>query len=308
MCADRRALRPFVDRPIADVGAAGRLAERVAVDFGFPAPTLLKLGMNAIFHAGDVVLRISHLNGPGDSAYALADVLTEAGVVVARPAHDRIVVVDEESSMTVTAWQHVASRAGGVDWVAVGAMVGQVRALGIDAVPVGYPVPLCTSYPWWRFDDVLADVAGEIDADALAGIQRAVDEHGGWLDAAGSVDRWVLCHGDVHPANVIAGRNGPVIIDWDLLCVGPPGWDHAPLQSMVERWGARSEWYADFVRGYGEDLSRDAVTRSLTVLRLVAATLMRVKAARLDEVAGAEAARRLRYWRGDRDAPTWSMS
>jgi hypothetical protein len=300
--------RPFVDRPPADVPAATRLAERVATDVGLREPVLLKVGMNAIYRAGDVVLRVSHLNGPAASAYALADVLRAAGIVVARPAADRIVVVDDESSLTVTAWEHVESIGDEVDWFAIGAMVRRVRALGVDAVPEGYPVPLCTSYPWWRFDDVLADIAPDIDSEALDGIRRAIDEHGGWVEASGGVDGWVLCHGDVHPANVIAGPDGPVIIDWDLLCVGPPEWDHAPLRSMVERWGARPAWYADFASGYGEDLAHDPVTRSLTVLRLVAATLMRVKAARSNEVAGAEAARRLRYWRGDPDAPTWAMS
>lgn len=300
--------RPFVDRPTADVAAATRLAARVAADAGLPAPQLLKVGMNAIYRSGDAVLRVSHLNGPAESAYALADALGAAGVVVPRPLGDRIVVADDESSMTVTVWEHVESTGDEVDWFRVGSMARRVRSLGVDAVPAGYPVPLCTSYPWWRFDDVLADVGRDIDAEALDGIRRAVDEHRGWTEASGGVGSWVLCHGDVHPANVIAGAHGPVVIDWDLLCVGPPGWDHAPLGSMVERWGAAPQWYTDFSRGYGEDLSDDRVTRSLTVLRLVAATLMRVKAARTNEVAGAEAARRLRYWRGDPAAPTWAMS
>ena len=65
-------------------------------------------------------------------------------------------------------------------------MVRRVRALGVEAVPAGYPAPLCTSYPWWRFDDVLADVARDIDAAALDGIRRAVDEHG----ALGGGVRW----------------------------------------------------------------------------------------------------------------------
>ena len=75
MCAER----PFVDRPTADVPAATRLAERVATDAGLAPPVLLKVGMNAIYRAGDVVLRVSHLNGPAASAYALADVLAAAG-------------------------------------------------------------------------------------------------------------------------------------------------------------------------------------------------------------------------------------
>ena len=303
-----RAERPFVDRPPADVHAATCLAQRVAADAGLPEPVLLKVGMNAIYRSGDVVLRVSHLNGPAESAYALADVLRSAGVVVARPAGDRIVVVDDETSLTVTVWEHIEAIERDVDWFAVGAMVRRVRALGAGAVPDGYPVPLCTSYPWWRFVDVLADVGRDVDSKALDGIRHAIDRHRDWIDASGGVDGWVLCHGDVHPANVISGPDGPVIIDWDLVCLGPPGWDHAPLRSMVERWGAAPQWYVDFASGYGEDLSHDPVTQSLTVLRLVAATLMRVKAARMSEVAGAEAARRLRYWRGDPDAPTWAMS
>jgi hypothetical protein len=299
--------RPFVDRPVADLVAAKRLAERVAFDSDLPSPALLKVGMNAIYRCGDVVLRVSHLNGPADSAYALADVLRSDGVAVARPAAGRL-VVDDGAGLTVTAWDHVESAEARVDWAAVGAMVRRVRGLGAERVPDGYPVPRCTSYPWWQFDQLLADVGDDIDGDAFDGIRRAVADHRGWVDAAGDVDRWVLCHGDVHPANVIAGADGPVIIDWDLLCLGPPGWDHAPLRSMVARWGAEPGWYADFARGYGEDLADDPVTTSLTVLRLVAATLMRVRAARTDEVAGAEAARRLRYWRGDPDAPTWAMS
>ena len=44
---------------------------------------------------------------------------------------------------------------------------------------------------------------------------------------------------------------------------------------------------------------------ALAELRLVAATLMRVTASIADPGAGAEAERRLRYWRGDADAPAW---
>lgn len=40
-------------------------------------------------------------------------------------------------------------------------------------------------------------------------------------------------------------------------------------------------------------------------LRLLAATLMRLEAGRDDEAAATEAQRRLRWWRGDPDAPMW---
>ena len=66
--------------------------------------------------------------------------------------------------------------------------------------------------------------------------------------------------------------------------------------------------YDAFARGYGRSMRGDPVTESLADLRLVAATLMRVRAGRTDPVAAAEAERRLRYWRGDPDAPVWTAA
>lgn len=307
--------RPFVDRPLHDLTAAKRFAQNVANQLDLPAPTLTNVGMNAIFSCGDVVVRISHLNGAATSAYELADELTNAGVRVARPAAGRSVVLqtvddvddvdDATLTLTATVWEFVPEVDDQADWFQVGAMVRVVSELPVDRVPPSYPLPRCTAYPWWQFDDLLAGVAGEIDEPARRGLAAAVERHLGWIELSGGPDRWVLCHGDMHPYNVIAGADGPVIIDWDLLCLGPRGWDHGPLRSMVRRWGARPEWYDEFARGYGADLSADPVTDALTTLRLVAATLMRVKAARDDPAARAEAERRLAYWRGDPDAPTW---
>lgn len=303
--------RPFVDRPPGDLAAARQLAERTARELGLPAPSLTNAGMNAIFGCGDVVVRVSHVNGPPSSAYDLADVLTAAGVRVAHPAAGRPVVTQPDSAFETTAplvatvWEFVPTVDAEADWAEVGAMVRLVSKVPLMKVPGDYPLPLCTSYPWWQFDDLLADVADEIDEPARRGLVAAVERHRGWVDTSGGTEAWVLCHGDVHPYNVIAGPVGPVIIDWDLLCVGPPGWEHGPLRSMVQRWGAPQRWYDDFARGYGADLSAEPVTESLTVLRLVAATLMRVQAAQGDPAAQPEAQSRLRYWRGESDAPTW---
>jgi hypothetical protein len=50
----------------------------------------------------------------------------------------------------------------------------------------------------------------------------------------------------------------------------------------------------------------DGQAEAIAELRLVAATLMRVLAGRRDPAARAEAERRLRYWRGEPDAPQWT--
>jgi Ser/Thr protein kinase RdoA (MazF antagonist) len=94
------------------------------------------------------------------------------------------------------------------------------------------------------------------------------------------VDRLVVCHGDVHPGNVIQSADGPVLLDWDLLCRGPAAWDHAPLMTWTERWGGEPGIYEAFAEGYGRSMRGDLVAQAIAELRLVAATLMRLLAAR----------------------------
>lgn len=304
--------RPFVDRPPGDLPAATRLAERAAAELDLPVPSLLKLGMNAVFAAGDVVLRVGRPTASPASAYELADVLTRSGIRVTQPAPGRAVVTGDGDTtgqpLVVTTWELLRPTRGAADWVDVGRMVRTLHSLGPSAIPPAYPVPLGTTFPWWQFDSLLRDAESSIDAAAFRAMVGAVDRHREWVDESGGPTAWVLCHGDVHPENVIATADGPVIIDWDLLSAGPPGWDHAPLRSGIRHWGYRPAIYEQFCAGYGADLSDDPVTVALTDLRAVAATLMRVLAGRRDPAARPEAERRLRYWRGDPEAPTWVVS
>ena len=148
----------------------------------------------------------------------------------------------------------------------------------------------------------MADVGAEIDAAARAGLDEAIVRNAAWRRLDGA---HVVCHGDVHPGNVVMTADGPVLIDWDLMCTAPAGWDHAMLLTLAERWGGDTGAYPAFADGYGESMADDVTTRRFAELRNVAATLMRVRAGRTDAVARSEAERRLRYWRGDTDAPPW---
>jgi hypothetical protein len=105
---------------------------------------------------------------------------------------------------------------------------------------------------------------------------------------------------------VVATTSGTVLLDWDLLCLAPPAWDHAALLPWASRWGGPPRWYAEFAEGYGCSLAGDPVARSIAELRLVAATLMRLRAGRENRAAMPEARRRLAYWRGDPSAPMWT--
>ena len=52
-------------------------------------------------------------------------------------------------------------------------------------------------------------------------------------------------------------------------------------------------------------MAGDQSAEAFAELRLVAATLMRLKAAIRNEAAMPEAQRRLAHWRGESDAPMW---
>jgi Ser/Thr protein kinase RdoA (MazF antagonist) len=289
---------PFVARGPGEPGDVAAAARVAAARWGLPAPELLRVGMNGLFTAGDVVLRVARPSAPATAAVELAEVLAAAGVAVPPPAFGDAVAVGEQS---VTAWRRLQPVEGAVDWREVGAMVARVHALEGDDLPAAYPLPPCESFPWWRFAELLAEVTPAIDPAARVGIEAAIARHGDWPER---ITSRVVCHGDVHPDNVVMTASGPVLLDWDLLCRGPAAWDHSMLL-RITRWGWPARWYDEFAAGYGRSFAGDALAESIAELRLVAATLMRLRAGRTDPAAMAEAQRRLAYWRDGAGAPRW---
>jgi hypothetical protein len=292
--------RPFVDQPVDDLDGARSLAARVARELGLPQPALLRVGMNALFRAGDVIVRIGRPSAPPELALALAGRLHTHGIAAPAPAADAVIT---DGGLAATCWQRLIESGDPIAWREVGAIVRRVHALSPVDLPDGYPVPPPTAFPWWNFEAVIADVGDEIDDVARAGLEDAIDRNADWRNLEGLR---VVCHGDVHRGNVVMTADGPVLIDWDLMCTAPAGWDHAMLLTLADRWGGEPHVYPDFAEGYGESLADDVTARRFAELRNVAATLMRVRAGRTDPAARAEAQRRLCYWRGDTDAPTWN--
>ena len=293
------ASRAYVDRPVGDLGAAMRAAETAASIWGLDHPELARAGMNAIFTTGPAVLRVSAPTAPAEVSLELAQFWLDHGVAVPRALRDDVVRVDE---LSVTAWERIEATGVPVDWPRVGALVRRVHDTAPAALPASVPLPSPASFPWWNFDALLGRAAPGLDQGARGGLEAAIDRHRRW----GEFDEVVVSHGDVHPGNVLMKADEPVLIDWDLLCLAPPGWDHGPMLSFADRWGGRPGEYEEFASGYGRSLADDPATIAIAELRLVAATLMRVAAALDDPRARPEAERRLRYWRGDPDAPPWT--
>lgn len=257
--------------------------------------------MNAVYRSGGVVIRVGRPTAQAASSLALAKALAAAGVTVPTPASERFI---EEDGLTATCWHAVVGVETAIDWSAVGAQVRRVHGLDRRTLPAAYPIPSPATFPWLDFDDLVAELRAEIDHAAMAAIEATVECHRGWQQFDPGTP--VVCHGDIHPGNVMMSADGPVLLDWDLMCVAPPGWDHAMLVTLVDRWGGDLAVYPAFALGYGARLDEDQVTRRFAELRNVAATLMRVRAGRNDPAAAAEAERRLRFWRGDPDAPQWT--
>jgi len=293
------ASRAYVDRPISDLDLATEAANEAARIWRLSDPTLYRTGMNAIFVADDTVLRVSAPTVGANASIDLARFWIDQGVPVPRPAHDDVIVV---GGLSVTGWERVESSAAPIDWAGVGAVVRRVHDIDPARLPGTVPLPRPSTLPWWDFEALCVQVASALDREARAGIERAIERHAGWWD----IDGEVVCHGDVHPGNVIMTARGPVLLDWDLLCWAPPGWDHGPMMTWASRWGGRAGEYELFAQGYGRSLLGDARAEAFAELRLVAATLLRLLAGIRDPDAMAEAELRLRYWRGEPDAPAWT--
>ncbi len=293
--------RAYVDRRVTDLAGATLVAADAAERWRLPPPVVMRHGMNAIFRCGDTILRVATPNAPASASIGLAEALAEHGIRVVRSVREAAI---ESDGFAVTAWPYVEPVAAPIDWVEVGASVRRVHEITSAALPDALPQPSPTDFPWWDHEALLADVGPHLDPAAEAGIRAALDRHRGWDDFVGS-DSVVVCHGDVHPGNVIMGVDGPVLIDWDLLCRAPRGWDHAALMTWTERWGGDRDVYDRFAEGYGWSARGDRHADAFAELRLVAATLMRWKVALVDPAARPEAERRLAYWRGDVDAPAW---
>jgi len=168
-------------------------------------------------------------------------------------------------------------------------------------------LPFCGDAQWLAVEHhlSLAEQTNVIDAAGLAALRRHCVALRGWKDRARQACS-AVCHGDLHPQNVLMSGDQVVIIDWDAICVGPPAWDHAALLPWAERWGGSPQWYADFARGYGADLRASPLATELATLRLLAATLNKITGAASDPAYAAEARIRIRYWLGDPAAPTWT--
>lgn len=267
---------------------------------------LLRLGENAIYRleANPVVVRIAR--SPERRTDAVKEVqvsrwLAEEDVRATRLAQ----VADqpfEVDGHPVTFWEFIDGRRG---------RPGDVRQLGrllrsVHGLPSSGPVDLP------EFDP-LARVVGRIDRapipdgdrrDLRRALASAVAELAGLRFP---LDRCVL-HGDAHVQNLMVPADGiPVLIDLENVGIGQPEWDLAvtATEYLVAGFWTDAQ-YADFVEGYGFDVTEWAGFESLRQVQAIKMTTWLMQNANESEEIRDEYERRMRSIRDGVARRDWS--
>lgn len=282
-----------------------RLATDVARRHGIDAPVQsLRAGVNHVFLAGDAVIRIAPRSADVPRQVALARWLRSEGFLVAVPLGDAEIVGDASVSL----WERIdAGHDRPIDFEQLGAVVSRLHRISSDRLREVVTLPFCGDAAWLGVEQRLRVVEEDnlLSGDGVAALKRECTALRGWRDRARQ-QALVVCHGDLHPSNVLMRGDDVVIIDWDAVCLGPPAWDHAPLMTWADRWGGDATTYEDFSLGYGRDLRGSPLAKELARLRLLAPTINMIINGATNAACAAEAETRMRYWLGDPAAPAWT--
>ena len=308
---------PLVAIPIAlvDQNVVDEAIQKCMADKNLHNPRLIRESMNAVYLVqssdGPQVMRVSRPTSSTMAAIEFAHYLARNGFEVPGPLSQAPFRHDE---IEITFWEFINHDAHhNVDWRHIGSVARRLHDLDPQIVATFYPLPMATSFPWWDFDRLLAELGSSLDSSDLDVLKSRWHSLQPFFISAQNVyssptsGQMALCHGDIHPGNVIVNRltGRPILIDWDLLSVAPREWDHAALLTWTQRWGGNATIYPEFATGYGTNYSGNELAEALAEMRLLSATLMRWRAGLTSPDAKIEAENRMRYWRQDPTAPMW---
>lgn len=210
---------------------------------------MVRDGAALLLRRGQVLVRVRPALGRAVAGreVRLAGVLTDAGVPVTRlvPAVDQPWTV---GTCVVTAWLWC----DGADVITADALGRLARTLRERTADVAGDVA--------EVLDPIEAVLGAVahlpahDSEARFVRERAAELAEGWVSAAATdpLGRAVV-HGDLHPGNVVAGPDGPLLTDLELTGIGPPGYDAAPAVVAVQRYGAHPSELDAFLASFGSD-------------------------------------------------------
>ncbi|MEU9978375.1 aminoglycoside phosphotransferase family protein [Streptomyces sp. NPDC051014] len=210
--------------------------------------SLLALGENAVFAAGDLVVKVgrdAELLDRARRELEIAGWLAEAGVPAVRAAEPKARLVEGHP---VTLWHRLADPvrpAGPRDLAELLRIVHALPAPGF-ALP---PRELLGGVERWL------RLAGEAVDPADAACLR--ERRDGFAAAAAALTPRLVpgpIHGDALPRNVHVGPDGPVLVDLETFSSDLREHDLVVMALSRDRYGLPAEAYDAFVDAYGWDV------------------------------------------------------
>ncbi|GAA2426088.1 phosphotransferase enzyme family protein [Streptomyces sp. NPDC051041] len=209
---------------------------------------LLALGENAVFAAGDLVVKVGRDAGLLDRAQRELDVavwLAGAGVPAVRAAEPKALLVEGHP---VTVWHRLPDPVRPAEPRDLAGLLRLVHAL---------PSPPLTLPP----RDLLGGVerwlrlAGDVIDPADAAYLR--ERRDGFAAAAAGLTPRLTpgpIHGDALPRNVHIGPDGPVLVDLETFSADLREHDLVVMALSRDRYGLPAEAYDSFTEAYGWDV------------------------------------------------------
>ncbi|MBT2398880.1 phosphotransferase enzyme family protein [Streptomyces sp. ISL-100] len=228
-------------------------AREILATAGLPASPwdamLLALGENAVFGAGDLVVKIGRrdpeLVARAQRELAVAAWLASSGVPAVRAAEPKPRVVDGHP---VSVWHRLpeAVRPAGAQDLAE--LLRLVHALPAPSFPLPRRELLGGVERWLR-------LAGDAIDPADAAYLR--ERRDGFAAAAATLTPHLPqgpIHGDALPRNVHVGPEGPVLVDLETFAADFREHDLVVMALSRDRYGLAAEAYDAFTSAYGWDV------------------------------------------------------
>ncbi|MCX4437312.1 phosphotransferase enzyme family protein [Streptomyces mirabilis] len=226
-----------------DVLAAAEVAPGPARD-----AKLLALGENAVFAAGDLVVKVGRDAELLDRARRELDIaawLAEAGIPAVRAAATEALLVDGHP---VTVWHRLPDPVRPAEPRDLAELLRVVHALPSPSFPLPLRELLGGVERWLR-------LAGEAIDPADAAYLRA--RRDGFAAAAAALTPHLVpgpIHGDALPRNVHVGPDGPVLVDLETFSADLREHDLVVMALSRDRYGLPAEAYDSFTEVYGWDV------------------------------------------------------
>ncbi|MFI6658011.1 phosphotransferase enzyme family protein [Streptomyces sp. NPDC050523] len=209
---------------------------------------LLALGENAVFAAGDLVVKVGRDAELLDRARRELDIalwLAEAGVPAVRAAEPKPRLVEGHP---VTVWHRLPDPVRDAEPRDLAELLRVVHALPVPSFRLPPRELLGGVERWLR-------LAGDAIAPADAAYLRA--RRDGFASAAAALTPRLApgpIHGDALPRNVHVGPDGPVLVDLETFSSDLREHDLVVMALSRDRYGLPAAAYDGFVSAYGWDV------------------------------------------------------